>query len=661
MLARLVARTGPLQGAEFPLGNAEFTIGRDEANALCLPDPKASRWHCAIGGDDRRFTIRDLDSRNGTYVNDVKVHEHPLAHGDEIRIGQCVFEFLVEGELAGSRAFAVDFDEGERVGGSATRLRKGDPLYLSSETLLDTVLNAPAGDVGTESRADAPVPSPRQARPQPADPVTDVVRAIVRACKAITSGLRLEQLQQGLLESIFECIRATRGAILVVSGNGSEFASAVHWVRFRGRVKSFRIPRVVIQSVLTDRTALCLNDLLSSGSAGASETIVQAQVSSIMAAPVVAGELLVGAMYVDAADPLVRFDERDLQLLTAIADVSAAALASALKIEQLERDNERLVATLHSDRPLVGAGERIRAVHQFVAKVAPSDSTVLIAGESGTGKELVARAIHRQSTRARMPFVAVSCAAVPEHLLESEFFGYEKGAFTGAASQRKGKLEEADGGTIFLDEIGELALPLQSKLLRVLQEREFERVGGTRTVRVNIRVIAATNRNLDQEVRRGTFRQDLYYRLNVVSVTTPPLRDRREDIPLLANFLLHRHAKKGGRRISGFSAEALSCLTAYEWPGNVRELENVVERAVVLGTTAEILPDDLPDSIVESGEAPAGADAKFHDTIREIKKQLVVKALEDAGGSHVMAAKRLGLHPNNLHRLMKTLNLKPSR
>jgi transcriptional regulator with PAS, ATPase and Fis domain len=246
---------------------------------------------------------------------------------------------------------------------------------------------------------------------------------------------------------------------------------------------------------------------------------------------------------------------------------------------------------------------------------------------------------------------------MPDTLLESEFFGHEKGAFTGAVAQKRGKLEEADCGTVFLDEIGELAPPLQAKLLRVLQEREFERVGGTRPIRINIRVLAATNRDLEQEVRAGTFREDLFYRLNVVSISLPDLCDRPEDIPLLATHFIKKHAK--ARRVLGVSDGAMSCLMNYDWPGNVRELENAIERAIVLGSTEQILPDDLPDAIVEAA-APASSvsEPKFHETIKEMKKKLVRNALHQGNGSYVQAAKLLGLHPNNLHRLMKTLALK---
>ena len=306
----------------------------------------------------------------------------------------------------------------------------------------------------------------------------------------------------------------------------------------------------------------------------------------------------------------------------------------------------------------------MRSLFRRIGRVAPSDSTVLIIGESGTGKELVARAIRSNSQRADRPFVAINCAAIPESLLESELFGHEKGAFTGAIAQKKGKLEAADGGTVLLDEIGELPPALQAKLLRVLQEREFERVGGTRSIAVDFRLLAATNCDLEQSIAAGAFRRDLYYRLNVVSLAVPPLRERPDDIPLLANHFARRHAAKAKRRLTGVSAEALACLMAYDWPGNVRELDNAIERAVVLGSSDMIVPDDLPETLIEagpttsSGMTAGGGRAQFHDAIKQTKKELIVNAFDSAGGSYSGAARLLGLHPNYLHRLIRNLNLK---
>jgi len=324
----------------------------------------------------------------------------------------------------------------------------------------------------------------------------------------------------------------------------------------------------------------------------------------------------------------------------------------------LRLENQELRAEIELEHNMVGASPGMRKVFEFIRRVAPTESTVLVQGESGTGKELVAHAIHRNSPRSERPFVAINCAAIAESLLESELFGHEKGAFTGAASQKKGKVEVAEGGTLFLDEIGELAPGLQAKLLRVLQEREFERLGGTRPIKLDIRLIAATNRSLPDAVKSGTFRNDLYYRLNVVTLTMPALRERREDIPLLANYFVAKASRKCNMRIKPLAPETLACLTQYDWPGNVRELENALERALVLGSTDSILPDDLPEAILEAGSvAPASTD-KYHGTIKEAKKQLVVQALQQANGDYIEAAKALGMHPNSLLRLIRNLDLK---
>jgi transcriptional regulator with GAF, ATPase, and Fis domain len=304
---------------------------------------------------------------------------------------------------------------------------------------------------------------------------------------------------------------------------------------------------------------------------------------------------------------------------------------------------------------MIGNSAAMRSVYERIRKAAPAACTVLISGETGTGKELAARAIHRHSTRASGPFVAVNCAALTESLLESELFGHEKGAFTGAFSLKKGKLELADGGTVFLDEIGELAPPLQAKVLRALQYHEFERVGGTRTIKVDVRVVAATNRDLTEAVQAGTFREDLWYRLNVLNVAMPPLRARRSDIPLLAAHFASRY---GGRSIQ-ISREALEALHAHDWPGNVRELENAIESAVVLGPADFIVADDLPRSIVGSANRlPPAAGAPYHRHVLDAKRQLILDAIERSGGRYTAAAKLLGLNPTYLHRLVRNLNLK---
>jgi two-component system, NtrC family, response regulator HydG len=385
---------------------------------------------------------------------------------------------------------------------------------------------------------------------------------------------------------------------------------------------------------------------------------------SVLAAPLVAFDKVLGAIVLEKDGANDRFDEGHLRLLMTIAAIAATALGHARHVDTLERANRGLLAELNLDHNMVGESPAMRDLYRRISRVAPTDSTVLITGESGTGKELVARAIHRNSPRAEKPFVAINCAAITETLLESELFGHEKGAFTGAVAQKKGKLEVADGGTVFLDEIGELSPALQAKLLRVLQEFEFDRVGGTKCVKVDFRLLAATNRDLEEAIEGGQFRRDLFYRLNVVSLALPALRDRRADIPLLASWFIRRYASKAKRAVAGFSPDALACLTAYEWPGNVRELENAIEHAVVLGLDPMISRDDLPDAVAEAGSPTAAgtaahpAAARFHDTIKQTKKDLIIRAVGEADGNYNAAARLLGLHPNYLHRLIKNFQLK---
>jgi DNA-binding NtrC family response regulator len=334
-------------------------------------------------------------------------------------------------------------------------------------------------------------------------------------------------------------------------------------------------------------------------------------------------------------------------------------VAKALEREGLKRSN-RLLRDELSQREvrLIGDAPRMAGIIDTARRAAASRSTVLILGESGTGKEVLARAIHEWSDRRSAPFVAVNCVALTEELLESELFGHEKGAFTGAVSQKPGKFEVADGGTIFLDEIAEIRPQLQAKLLRVLQEHQFERVGGTTSLRVDIRVIAATNRDLTVEIQAGRFREDLYYRLNVITLDMPPLRERAGDIPAMAEHFLERYARETKRSVSGISDDALAALRRYEWPGNVRELQNTIERAVVLGGTDTILLDDLPTHIVEARAAGDGEEAHgFHDQVRRYKGQLIRDAIRTSG-SQRKAASLLGLNPTYLSRLIRNLGLK---
>src|SRR5580765_1996502 len=630
---RLVAVAGPLRESVFALPESELSLGRDASNGLPISDPSVSRRHCLIRREGSGFKIRDLDSRNGTLVNGEPAKDHWLHHLDEIAVGDSVFRFLLDDDAdrpSGSSR-SVEFDDLGQTHATA-EIRPQDVLYLQPDKLL----------------SELPATS-RLARN---------LGALLKISRVVHAIRDLDELQAQILDLIFEVAPAERGAILLDGTNGREFNSVFGRNRDSRSEKSVRVSRTIAQRVLEQGLAVLGSDVPGSTGLGNVESLIALQVRSLLCVPLTIYQRTIGCIYLDTINVADRFNEDHIQLVTAIAGISAVALENARRLQWLEQENQRLTSEITLDRTLVGESQRMKDVFQFLARVAPTDATVLIGGESGTGKELAARAIHRRSPRASKSFVAINCAAIPENLLESELFGYEKGAFTGAVSQKKGRLEMADGGVLFLDEIGELAPQLQVKLLRVLQEREFERVGGNRPIHVDIRLIAATNRNLEEASRRGEFRQDLYFRLNVVSLKMPPLREHKEDIPMLVSFLVEKHCKKCGAKPKPLSLEALACLLNYDWPGNVRELENVIERALVLGASDDILPEDLPENLLERDPAPGVGEAKYHGAVKDLKKRLIQNALEEAHGSITEAAKALGVHPNYLHRLIRNLDLK---
>lgn len=620
MNPRLVAIAGTVRGTVLSLTNSPAIIGRDRTATLCLPVRSVSRQHSQIerNGDD--FIVTDLDSLNGTFVNDVPVRRRKLEHGDRVRIGDSQFLFLRhEGDVP-SESGEVKFDDKQLASGSTTQFRFNDAMYLMARDLA----------------------------------------ALMKVSTTINAIRGLSELQKTLLELMFEVVPAKRGAILLVDSNETaveEFASVVALDREKGPVETIEVSRPALLQVLADGTALLIADRDKTGSLQ-QKKFTDEQMGSVLCVPLLMAGRSLGVLYLDTHEPDVHFDSDHLQLASAIAAIAAVAIENARHIEWLENENKRLIADAGIEHSMVGESPRMRQVYQFIGKVAATDSSVLILGESGTGKELVARAIHQNSKRSGKPFVAVNCAALTETLLESELFGHEKGAFTGALTQRKGRLEVADGGTLFLDEIGELPAPVQVKLLRVLQEREFERVGGTRTIKVDIRLLTATNRNLEDLIAQGVFRKDLFYRLNVLQLEMPPLRQRQEDIPLLAKYFAVKYGEKCNHKITSISLEAQKRLLTYDWPGNVRELENAIERAVVLGTTDLIRVEDLPEVILETESRTMRAPTKYHEAVAATKKQVILQAMDQTKGNYTEAAKLLGVHPNYLHRLIRNLDLR---
>jgi Nif-specific regulatory protein len=633
---KLIGVSGPLKGQTLWCSSPEISIGREPSNDLWTPDPALSRRHCLIrcegAESDARFTIRDLSSRNGTLVNGARVEERRLLHRDRISIGDSLLVFLVGEEGFHPEGSAVELTETTELGLAPTMLNPEDALYLQPDRILASL------------------------------PETDRLARDLNTLLKIANGIGAirdrESLEWQLLGMVFDVVPADRGAILHFTEGSENLESAIAWDRSRGPGVPVRVASAVVRRVLSERAGVLVRDVKTDESLAGVQTLAEPRIRSLVCVPLITSGAAIGVIYLDSRNPQQLFDKNHLEFMTAVASLANLALENVRHCEGLQEENRRLRSEINLEHSMVGSSPRIREILQVIQRVAPTTSTVLIQGESGTGKELVARAIHCNSQRTERPFVAINCAAITESLLESELFGHEKGAFTGAVALKKGKIEVAEGGTLFLDEISELAVGLQAKLLRVLQEREFERVGSTRPIKADVRVIAATNKSLPEAVQAGSFREDLFYRLNVVTVTTPPLRDRREDIPLLAESFIEKISKKCKMRKRRLSAEAQAVLMQYDWPGNVRELENAIERAVVLGTADEILADDLPDALLETASSAASLAAKYHGAVKESKRQLVINALEQADGYYVDAAKILGLHPNSLLRLIRNLGLK---
>jgi len=389
---------------------------------------------------------------------------------------------------------------------------------------------------------------------------------------------------------------------------------------------------------------------------------------SFICVPIKTGNTAIGALSADRVfDENVSLEE-DVRFLSIIASMIAQAVrlrqAAQEEREHLLDENTRLLKELR-DRfhpsNIIGNSNAMQEVYDLINQVSKSDTTVLILGESGTGKELVAHAIHYNSRRAAKPFIKVNCAALPETVIESELFGHEKGAFTGALSRRKGRFEMADGGTLFLDEIGDLSPAVQVKLLRILQEREFERVGGVETIRVDVRVIAATHRDLPALISQGRFREDLYYRINIFPIHIPPLRERKSDILLLADFFVERYGRAHNKNIRRISTPAIDMLMAYHWPGNVRELENCIERAVLLSTDGVIHSHHLPPTLQTAESSGTAHTGTLDETLENIERELIIDALKSARGNQAKAARALGISERRMGLRVKKYNIDPRR
>ena len=524
--------------------------------------------------------------------------------------------------------------------------------------------------------------------PVPAD--VRRLEAVLEIGRDISSILDARTLLERILDQVVELTGARRGFVLLCTEQDAPVGEGPIHVEVARNLdnrdledRDFSFSSSVVRETLVTRQAVVVTNAPEDPRFLKSDSVVAFNLLSILCVPMQFGDRLIGLIYLD--NPLVahQFTEADLSLLEVFASQAAVAIRNAqafrrieslneqleLKIaeveslkERLSRDNVTLKDEIERSQnfsEVVGSSQAIREVLRFVERVAPTDSTTLLLGETGTGKELIARAIHRSSRRTTRPLVTVNCAALPVGLLESELFGHEKGSFTGAYARKLGRFELADGGTIFLDEIGDIGEALQAKLLRVLQEGEFERVGGVKTLKVNVRVIAATNRDLHKAVQESRFREDLYYRLNVLPIQIPPLRQRREDILALVRHFVHVLNGKLGKSIDTIPRAVADQLVSYNWPGNVRELMNVVERSMIL-SEGNVL--DLGSALGPRTEPVCGAGGvvvrPYETAVKDFKRELLVESIRQCDGNKAAAARLLHIQPTYLSRLIRQFELK---
>lgn len=558
-----------LEVVELP-PSGRLTVGRASSNRIVLQDPKCSREHCEIYFRNDNWHVRDLDSRNGLTINGERTQEdHRLRFGDVIGIGLCSLLFTQHNpeaypfasHLQGSSASSSDYQIIERQSG----------------TQFDN-------------------PSLKRIRNH-RDGATD----LFRIARLMASPTTVAELTRVVLEGLAAFTGANLGGILLVPDQKvAESSANLEPVALYGCDDATRFSTYLTSIVQKDHDALLAHDISRHSAFAAQESLQNLAAESAICAPVRHENNVYGVIHLYSLTAENPLSQGDLEFVLAVADQLGDQLHTLIEKDELAKGLQKSKAhisvlqdQLGAETELVGYGEKLDTLRRAIGRVAPTDALVLIRGESGVGKELVARAVHFNSQRKDGPFVCVNCAALTESLLESELFGHEKGAFTGAAARRAGKFEQADGGTLFLDEIGEMSPEIQAKFLRVLEGQAFERVGGGDPIEVDVRVVTATNRNLEDAVRDGTFRRDLFFRLQVIEITAPPLREHPEDIPAIAQHFIDRFSAKSNSKIRGFSSEAIRKLQAHSWPGNVRELRNVVERALILSEHEVLQPSDI--------------------------------------------------------------------
>lgn len=646
-VAYLVVQSGPACGEKYRMVAGQVaTIGRSPTNRIVVQDEISSRNHCEIFRISDRWILRDLESRNGTRVDGEFVSQDcELTSGQTIQIGSTLFLFTFDPDVRqlGPRTSSD--------GDTATEI----PLVMGNPEILHRARRSKyqAGDVPA---ADA------------RDRASRELARLYRLALEMGAAENATALAEKVLDTLFSVTSTNIGAILLLPQPVDRDARSelLQVAAYKATAESAyqRVSDYLSQTVLRDREAVLARDVASDKHLANRDSLGDLSARSVICAPIRVDATIYGVIHLYSTNPDNRLDPEDLEFTLAVADQMAVVLEQlrqreqlAVGLERVRNENQTLREQLRQETELVGDSESIRKLQERIQLIAPTMATVLIRGESGVGKELVARAIHACSPRRSGPFVTMNCAALSESLLESELFGHEKGAFTGATARKIGKFEQADGGTIFLDEVGEMSPSIQAKFLRVLEGHPYERVGGGSPVKVDVRVVAATNRDLEQSVKEGTFRKDLYFRLQVVEIQVEPLRDRKSDIPILARHFLQRIALKIGRQPPELTASAIAALMNYNWPGNVRELQNTMERAVILSTSETLDSQDIQLSALGRSEPPKMAvlsDGEFQPVpLDVVEQQHILATLESTNWNKSQAAQLLGIERSTLDRKLK--------
>ncbi|MBN2380985.1 sigma-54-dependent Fis family transcriptional regulator [candidate division WOR-3 bacterium] len=477
------------------------------------------------------------------------------------------------------------------------------------------------------------------------------LQALCQIGKTINSILDYPRLLEKVMDLALETLGAERGAIILLGEDGTLENAVARNIQKKNLETLTNLSSSVVWRVIREKNPLLLHDVADDPVLKDAKSVISHNIQSVLCVPLTSRGKLLGAIYVDSLTSKGVFTSENLEFLTAFSDQAAVAIQNARYHNLLTEENRQLKEELKQDfgfTSIIGKSKPMQEVFGLLNKLLDSSVPVLISGETGTGKELVSRALHYNGARKDSRFVPVYCGSLPESLLESELFGYKKGAFTGAAHDKKGLFEEANQGTLFLDEVADIGLGIQAKLLRVLQEQEFYRIGDTNPRKVNVRIISATNKDLEAEIEAKRFRGDLYYRLNVVSVKLPPLRERSGDVTLLAHHFLNRYAADAGKNIKGFSPGALRALETYSWPGNVRELENLIARCVALSEDKLLSQDVL--GLSETHVIP---DKPLKERIREFEREYIKTALKECNGNRRKAARRLGISLRSLQYKIK--------